>query len=278
MNTGIVYLITNDVTGGKYIGITTQKLGRRWKHHVSHSGKYDYPLYRAMKKYGIEHFRVSPIEEVTCDTKSGLIEKLNEVEIKYVSQYRSFVGWNEGGYNLTIGGGMENISAESRKKQGQSMRLMYKNNPTLSKQHAAKLHSIYKSDPEYGRNIANKLRALYVNNPEMRRKISDVTRGDKHPLFDSEVYTFRNMTNGKIFTGTRYDFYNKYILSKSKVCLLLQGKRKTHKDWVLHTNTQIENTYDNVKNGDKFPENTEDYARFNLQNMTEDVDFPVRMS
>ena len=32
---------------------------------------------------------------------------------------------------------------------------------------------------------------------------------------------------------------------------------------------------DDVRDGSKFPENTEDYSRFNLQNMTEDVDFPV---
>ena len=244
MNTGIVYLITNDVTGGKYIGITTQKLGRRWKHHVSHSGKYDYPLYRAMKKYGIVHFRIESLEEISCDTKLGLIEKLNGVEIKYVAKYRTFVGWNAGGYNLTVGGGMENISSESRKKQGQSMRAVYKRNPTLSKQHAEKLHLLYESNPEYGKNIADKLRALYENNPERRRMIGDFQRGETHHAFDFMDHTFHNVKTGETFAGTRYDFYNKYNLSKSKVCLLLQGKRRTHKNWVLYTNTQTKNTYD----------------------------------
>jgi group I intron endonuclease len=240
MNTGVVYLITNDITNGKYVGITTQKLMRRWKHHISHLYAHDYPLYRAIRKYGIEHFRVNPIEEVICDTKSGLIEKLNEAEIKYVSQCRSFVGWNEGGYNLTVGGGMENISEESRKKQGRSMKVVYKNNPDLSKQHAKKLHLLYKSNPEYGKNIRNKLRQLYVDNPERRRMIGDFQRGNTHHAFDFSVYTFSNVRTDETFTGTRYDFYNKYNLSKSKVCLLLQGKIKAHKKWVLNTNTQTE--------------------------------------
>jgi group I intron endonuclease len=242
--TGTVYLITNDVTNGKYVGITTQKLSRRWNHHISHMDVHDYPLYRAMCKYGVKNFRIKPLEEVHGDTKQSLVENLNEMEMKYVAQHQSFVGWNCGGYNLTIGGGMKNISVESRKKQGRSMRIVYKNNPSLAKQHAEKLHRRYDADPSYGKNIADKLRALYVNNPSMRTKIGDVTRGNKHPSFDDEVYTFRNLESGEVFNGSRYDFYNKYNLSKSKVCLLLQGKRKTHKNWVLNTNTQKENTHE----------------------------------
>jgi len=71
--------------------------------------------------------------------------------------------------------------------------------------------------------------------------MSNVTRGSKHPSFDVTIYTFHNIKTGEIFSGTRYDFYNKYNLTKSKVCLLIQGKRKTHNNWVLYT--QKEHTY-----------------------------------
>jgi len=117
------------------------------------------------------------------------------------------------------------------------MRLVYKNNPSLSKENGNKIHLVYKSNPEHGKNIANKLRALYVNNPERRRMIGDFQRGKTHHAFDATIHVFYNTNDGQKFSGTRYDFYNKYNLSKSKVCLLLQGKRKTHKGWVLNTNT-----------------------------------------
>jgi hypothetical protein len=246
MNIGIVYLITNDVTNGKYVGITTQKLHRRWKRHQTDVNRLDYPLYRAIRKYGIEHFQIQSLKEISSDTKSKLIEILNELEIQYVLQYQSFIEWNCGGYNLTVGGGMENISVESRKKQSDSITVTYKNNPNLSIQHAKKLHTIYESNPEYGKNIANKLKQLYIDEPWRRSYIGDFQRGNKHHGFDDTIYTFRNIKTEEKFVGNRYDFYNKYNLSKSKVCLLLQGKRKTHKQWVLNTqiHTQKENIYD----------------------------------
>lgn len=242
MNTGIVYLITNAVNGGKYVGITTQKLVRRWKHHISHSDGHDYPLYRAIRKYGVDNFKVEPIEEIICITKCGLVEKLNEAEIKYISKYRSFVGWNAGGYNLTEGGGMENISSESRKKQGQSMRRWYVLHPEFVKRRGKRIHNLHRENPEYGKRIADKLKQLYVDEPIRRICISNQKRGRRHSLFDKTIYTFLHTKTGEVFSGTRYDFYSKYNLAKSKVCLLIQRKRKTHKDWVLHT--QKEHTYD----------------------------------
>ena len=55
---------------------------------------YDYPLYRAFRKYGIENFSFEVIEK--C-----FLEELNSKEKKYIEQYDCIV---PKGYNQTLGG------------------------------------------------------------------------------------------------------------------------------------------------------------------------------
>lgn len=97
---GYIYKITNDINGKIYIGKT--KLfnpNERWKQHL-----HDYknrknenrPLYKAMLKYGCEHFHFELIEE-TSD--------LENREKYWISFFRTYVGFNDcNGYNATLGG------------------------------------------------------------------------------------------------------------------------------------------------------------------------------
>lgn len=89
-----IYQITNDINGKIYIGKTERTIQKRWAEH-----KIDYlkpeeeirPLYRAMRKYGIEHFHIELIEET---------DQPEEREIYWIEQKRSF----KNGYNATMGG------------------------------------------------------------------------------------------------------------------------------------------------------------------------------
>lgn len=54
----------------------------------------EYPLYKAIRKYGIENFNFDIIEECSAD-------ELNEREKYWISYYNSY---GENGYNLTPGG------------------------------------------------------------------------------------------------------------------------------------------------------------------------------
>jgi hypothetical protein len=92
-----IYKITNKINGKCYIG-QSDNIKRRWKEHKkdafwTNGNGYDYPLYRAMRKYGIENFTFEIIEECAIDA-------LNELEIFYISKYGSY----ENGYNQTLGG------------------------------------------------------------------------------------------------------------------------------------------------------------------------------
>ena len=91
-----IYKIENMVNGKVYIGKTLSTPEQRWREHLKDSQKTDYsnrPLYKAFKKYGVENFKLSTIEN--CEES-----QVNEREIYWIQHYGSF----KNGYNATIGG------------------------------------------------------------------------------------------------------------------------------------------------------------------------------
>lgn len=81
-----------------YIGITNC-FERRRKEHERGTGKSDrksYPVYNAIKKYGVDSLKWTILEEVED------LLTLKQKEIEYIQKFNSVVG-NQG-YNLTIGG------------------------------------------------------------------------------------------------------------------------------------------------------------------------------
>lgn len=94
-----IYKITNLVNRKSYIGQSID-IEKRWEDHKrvafrKSDKSYDYPLYRAIRKYGLESFKFEVIEE--CEE-----DKLDEVEIFYIEKFQSHIHQN--GYNLTLGG------------------------------------------------------------------------------------------------------------------------------------------------------------------------------
>ena len=52
-----IYKITNTINNKWYIGKTERNISIRWKEHIRHIEMYpNIPLYKAMKKYGIQAF------------------------------------------------------------------------------------------------------------------------------------------------------------------------------------------------------------------------------
>lgn len=96
-----IYKITNQVNGKVYIG-QSKNIKDRWRNHKTRAFNdyesnscYEYPLYRAIRKYGLENFSFEIIEE--C-----LPSELNEREKYWIKYYDSFN--LENGYNQTQGG------------------------------------------------------------------------------------------------------------------------------------------------------------------------------
>lgn len=87
-----IYLITNKINGKNYIGQSID-IARRWRQHREAVSYGQTPLYKAIRKYGIENFDFCILEE--CSK-----EELNDKEIQYIEQYNSYFC----GYNQTRGG------------------------------------------------------------------------------------------------------------------------------------------------------------------------------
>lgn len=93
---GFIYLITNKINNKKYVGKTTATIEKRWLEHIADSKKEKCeirPLYRALRKYGIDNFFIKEIEK--CDIKD--LSKREQYWIQYYNTY-------ENGYNATLGG------------------------------------------------------------------------------------------------------------------------------------------------------------------------------
>ena len=97
-----IYCIKNNINNKCYIGQAIM-LRKRLLHHISNykSARYDNPLYRAFKKYGLENFSLDIIKEFKGLSKEELKKTLDEQEIYYIEKYNSY---GTKGYNQTKGG------------------------------------------------------------------------------------------------------------------------------------------------------------------------------
>lgn len=91
--TGLIYLVTNNINGKQYVGQTVDLKARK-ANHISRSKKAKIGFCRAISKYGSNNFNWTILES------NILREKLNEREIFWIKQYKTF----NNGYNLTLGG------------------------------------------------------------------------------------------------------------------------------------------------------------------------------
>lgn len=89
-----IYKITNTLNGKMYIGKTEQTIEKRFQQHCNDSqreGMENRPLYKAMRKYGVEFFSIEEIEQT---------DQPEEREIYWIEFYGTF----KNGYNATLGG------------------------------------------------------------------------------------------------------------------------------------------------------------------------------
>lgn len=198
--TGYVYMIYNDVNDKVYIGETLQKITTRFKQHIQkafdENRKYDGHLFRAIRKYGKEHFFVKEIDKVIGLDRNKVKEEIQRLEVFYISKYDSC----KNGYNCDFGGGkgMKLASEETKLKQ------------SLTK----------KSDPKYAE-IARMNQKKGAENNKVPITMYDFNSGEKLEEFES--------------TKAAAIKYNKDASSITKICkgktnyLRIQNQKVTFK-------------------------------------------------
>lgn len=106
-----VYKITNTINNKCYIGSSIHP-AKRWRQHINsaqnpNSSGYNYPLYKAFRKYGIEQFTFEILRD---DFES--VEEMEDYEYNAILEYG---GYGEG-YNQTLHTHSNNICHENCQK------------------------------------------------------------------------------------------------------------------------------------------------------------------
>lgn len=109
----LIYLITNTVNGKTYVGQTIHTLEYRWRQHISAAGRdpsrdktANYRLPRAMRKYGIDAFKIEEIDRAA--SRSGL----DMLEMHHIARLNS--ASPRLGYNMMVGGNSPNEETRAK--------------------------------------------------------------------------------------------------------------------------------------------------------------------
>lgn len=113
-----IYKLTSP-NGKSYIGKTTNLYARLNQYKNLHCKNQTY-LYHAIKKYGWENFKVELLEQVEDEDLDILDTTLNELEIKYIAEFR--VTERDKGYNISSGGEGGRLTEETKRKIGEGNR------------------------------------------------------------------------------------------------------------------------------------------------------------
>jgi group I intron endonuclease len=104
---GIIYLVTNKISGKQYVGLTVQTLERRWKYHIEQASaghiKGAESLHHAIREHGSDTFEIREIDRGTCK------KDLENKERAWIEKLNTLV---PNGYNISTGG----VSGGSHKK------------------------------------------------------------------------------------------------------------------------------------------------------------------
>lgn len=108
---GTIYLLTNLITGKKYVGQTTRPLKARINDHQEQSRLLNprMVIHRSIKKHGFKNFTVETL--ATCPNQ----EALDWAELHFATIHNTFYPH---GYNLRAGTGRGSTSEETKRKIG----------------------------------------------------------------------------------------------------------------------------------------------------------------
>ena len=114
-----IYSFTNLINNKKYSGSTISEPLHRYSQHIynathENTHQYNYPLYQAIRKYGIENFKFDIIGEFECTE-----EEIREIEKKYIEEYNTL---SPNGYNQTLNTLHPLCDSESYKKMSETKR------------------------------------------------------------------------------------------------------------------------------------------------------------
>lgn len=241
-----IYLFKNNINGKCYIGQGVS-IRKRLKHHLSNirNKRYDLPLYRAIEKYGLHNFTIDIVESFIPDesiTTEQLINKLDDLEIKYIEQYEGYTK----GYNCTKGGDfgvlglkmteeqkkkISNIAKEVAKKFYKSVYLYNIKDKTtifaISITAASNITKIPRSNitrAASGKYLQTHDLLVAYSLEELETKKTKIVQ-IKDTKFSTKYIVTAHLCNGRKEKGSVSEIAEKLKISKSMVYSVLNGHR-----------------------------------------------------
>lgn len=206
MINGVIYCAKCKISNKIYIGQTTQKLKYRINDHIymANNGS-KLPFHRAIRKYGIENFEITVVEE--CFS----IDDLNQAECNWIKTANCI---SPNGYNCTTGGEHPVMNEETRKKISNATK--GENNPFYGRTHTEE--SINKMKEELSRQFSGEGNPFYGKNhtEETKKKLSECFRGTKMHTNTREGIKKANLGN-QYTKGRKLSLEHKEKLSKLKL-------------------------------------------------------------
>lgn len=170
MSSGI-YKIENNITHNIYIG-KAKDFDARWRQHkyeATHNRSNNH-LYNAMKKYGIDNFTFSIVEEMSLTDYINFGAEKEKYWIEYYNAYQ-----NHDNYNETSGGeGVNNWtpSLEWREKMSKIKKEWYQTEE-------GKLKAKQQSEMMKGKTLTKGI----PHTEEWKKQHSEQVKGEKHPFY-----------------------------------------------------------------------------------------------
>lgn len=241
-----IYAWINEIDGKMYIGQTTNLYKRVYcemNNLRNNKPQNLIKLERAVKKYGIENFRV--IQLLECPR-----EYLNKIEKLLIEYYDT----KKNGYNCTYGGEGtfgHIVTEEQRKKQKENMRAYWTND--RKKQHAEKMKMWFYSKPKDDQNrmcagnywwldkkykekqLENTRNSLTLERIEKQRK-SIIKYYEKNKSKKLKCFSIINPAGDKVLVEGISKFCEKNKLSCCNIKKVLNGNKQHHKGWHIDPN------------------------------------------
>lgn len=207
-----IYCFTNIINNKRYIGSTIVKPNIRYNQHLYNAfhenvHQYNYPLYQAIRKYGIDNFIFSILEQKDCSE-----EEIRKIEQEYIIKLNTLT---PNGYNQTIETQHPLNTSESYKKMSNTKRELAKEIVEIDKD----------------KNIINKWRSIKDCSEDIQiseKNIAACCRGEQHSV-SNRFFCWIDKNNNLLipeYTGYIYKGANgtTQIQSTSKVVLKIDPK------------------------------------------------------
>jgi group I intron endonuclease len=209
-----IYLITNIINNKKYVGYTSN-IKNRWKIHIydAFQKNLKLPLYRSMRKHGIENFTIEIIFSSPDKTYT-----LNYAENYFIIEHNSYF-WDGFGYNMTLGGQGGLHRERSIDWKNTHSQFMKTHNPMQGKNHT-----------EQTKNKMKESAIARHKNIEYQKKVKYWTT-NQNPTTKFWIISDPNDTIHEIFSLKK--FCKEHNIPYGALIMAYKEKRKIKSGWYI---------------------------------------------